>query len=356
PPEGDHRLLQSRPRAAPRGATGGLSSRLRPAVAAIACAIASLIATPLAAASTSHNRAIGSPARPQATKPPVAPPVARLQAAKPAATTSRAARRPAVPKAAHRQTAARAAPVRRPPTRQIQVARATIAPGLRPAVTDPAPADQGTPPPQVAAALATATRLTGTEPAVLRAIAWQESRFSGRARNRASSATGLMQFTETTWLEVVRDYGPRHGLASAAALLRTDPKTGAIATRRPKDLRHILALRFDPRLSAIMAGERLAAERAALQAMLGRTAGPTELYVTHLLGPAGARRFLAEFDRMPNRAVAEVVGADSLAANPGVFLDRGSGRRLSLAEVHAGVGRMLADRMPGTPELALAAR
>ncbi|WP_052214374.1 transglycosylase SLT domain-containing protein [Belnapia sp. F-4-1] len=304
-------------RAASRGTQFPSARRLRPALAALACALAASIAAP-APAEARPNR----------------PGAVRAQA-KPV-PVMRAALRPAPRRQA-------AAPVR------ARVRTVAMVPPI-------AAAEDGTPSPAVAAALAAATRSTGADPALLRAIAWQESRFSHRASNRLSSARGLMQFTEATWLEVVRDFGARHGLAREAASLSTDARTGAITTKRPRDLRHILAMRFDPRLSAVMAAERLGAKRAALEALLGRPAGTTELYLTHLLGPAGARRFLAELDRAPARPAAEAVGADSIAANKGVFFERATGRALSLAEVKAGVARLLASQRAMPETITLAAR
>ncbi len=315
-------MLDPAPRAAPRGTPSPsarpLERRLRPVLAALACALAAAFAAP-APAEAKPNR-----------------PSAARSAAKAAPVLRQAPRRQA------------SVPARSRP-RKVAVAKP------RPAAAAPAVAE-GEPSPSVAAALAAATRSTGADPVLLRAIAWQESRFSHRAGNRQSTARGLMQFTEATWLEVVRDFGPRHGMAREAALLSTNPRTGAITTRHPRDLRAILARRFDPRLSAIMAAERLAAEQAGLQAMLGRPAGPAELYVTHLLGPAGARRFLAELNRAPARPALEAVGSDSIAANRGVFFERGTGRMLSLAEVHAGVGRLLAEQGASPRPITLAAR
>jgi hypothetical protein len=189
--------------------------------------------------------------------------------------------------------------------------------------------------PAVARALRGAARATGADPALLLALAWKESRFDPAARNPLSSARGLMQFTEATWLEMVRDFGPRHGLARHAAQLATDPRDGTISASSPRHLARILELRGDPRLSAVMAAERIAREREGLERALGRAAAPADLYAVHLLGPAGARRFLAELRRAPSRPALEAVGRDGVEANRGVFLARGSGRTLSLAEVHA---------------------
>jgi hypothetical protein len=309
-------LIETILRAAPRGTQPSFARRLRPAIAVLACALAASLAGPMPAEAAARRPSV---ARSQAKPMPVARPVPRRQAVAP--------------------TRARVRTV-------AVVSAAAVA----------SPTGNGTPSPAVAAALEAATRSTGTDPVLLRAIAWQESRFSHRAGNRQSSARGLMQFTEATWLEVVRDFGARHGLAREAANLSTNARTGAITTKRPRDLQYILNMRFNPRLSAIMAAERLAAERATLEAMLGRPAGATELYLTHLLGPAGGRRFLGELDRAPGRLAAEVVGSDSLAANRGVFFDRGTGRALSLAEVQAGVGRLLALQRAAPEPITLAAR
>ena len=175
-------------------------------------------------------------------------------------------------------------------------------------------------------------------------MAWKESRFDPAARNPLSSARGLMQFTEATWLEAVRDFGPRRGLARHAAALSTDHRDGTISTRDPRHLARLLKLRGDPRLSALMAAERVSGERAALERALGRAAAPADLYAVHLLGPAGARRFLAELRRAPERPAVEAVGRDSVAANRGVFLARGTGRPFSLAEVHAAIASTVEEQ------------
>jgi hypothetical protein len=247
-----------------------------------------------------HRRAAAAPALPGRTR--AAPPPVSRQARSAAARNGAAVRRPAA-----------------------------LAP--RPVA---APADGGAPvKPTVMRALSGAARATGADPALLLAMAWKESRFDPAARNPLSSARGLMQFTDATWLEAVRDFGPRRGLARHAALLSTDPRDGTISARDPRRLARVLKLRDDPRLSALMAAERIGRERDGLERALGRAAAPADLYAVHLLGPAGARRFLAELWRAPSRPALEAVGRDSVGANRGVFLARGNGRPLSLAEVHA---------------------
>ena len=65
-----------------------------------------------------------------------------------------------------------------------------------------------------------AARVTGIDPALLMAIADKESSFSTHVQAKTSSATGLFQFIERTWLQVVRDFGAKHGLAKEAAAVQ----------------------------------------------------------------------------------------------------------------------------------------
>jgi hypothetical protein len=191
-------------------------------------------------------------------------------------------------------------------------------------------------------ALHQAARHTGLDPALLAAMAWRESRFDPRARNRLSTARGLMQFTEQTWLETIRDHGAKHGLARQAATLSTDARSGTVSARNPRDLAYLLALRHDPRLSAALAAERVAAQRPAVEALLRRPATAADLYAVHLLGPAGARRFLAELLARPSGRAADAVGAESVGLNRNLFFAR-DGRAFSLLEVHGGMAQGAAE-------------
>ena len=271
----------------------------------------------------------GRPVTVAGNRPALAPAMARVQpqrtrAAAPARHVSRAVPRP-------RQA------MLRPPA--APVARRTAAAGDE-AVS-----------PAVAVALRNAARASGADPALLLAMAWKESRLDPLARNPQSSARGLMQFTRDTWLEVVRDYGPKYGLSQHAARLVTDYRNGGISTRRPRDLTEILRLRDDPRLSAAMAAERISRRQGDLAQALGRAPTATDLYMVHLLGPVGAQRFLAELQRAPSRPVTEAVGADSLQRNLGLFMARDSGRPLSLGQVYRSIETLIDEQRATRAEL-----
>jgi len=173
----------------------------------------------------------------------------------------------------------------------------------------------------VVRAIRVAERKAKADPAVLMGIAWQESRFDPLARNKQSSARGLLQFTAVTWLTVIRDFGARHGLARYAAAIKTG-QDGSLTVEPHALRRKILALRDNPELAAIMAAERLAQERGVLEERLGRPAKPADLYVLHLLGPTGAREFLTELARNPDKPSVDVV-RQVATPNRGLFVRDG---------------------------------
>src|SRR4051794_30914784 len=61
-----------------------------------------------------------------------------------------------------------------------------------------------------------AAQATEVDPAYLMALADVEASMVPDREARTSSAEGLFQFVDGTWLEVVRRYGARHGLGEEA--------------------------------------------------------------------------------------------------------------------------------------------
>ena len=168
----------------------------------------------------------------------------------------------------------------------------------------------------VRAAIQRAAHATGVDFSLLVETARRESALNPNARAGTSSATGLFQFIESTWLDMVRRHGPAHGLAAQSAALRQ----GANSETR----REILALRSDPELSARMAGELARENAATLQAQLGRAPTAGELYAAHVMGPNGAVRLIEAAQRGAPDAVA--LFPREAAANRGLFYANGAPR------------------------------
>ncbi len=146
-------------------------------------------------------------------------------------------------------------------------------------------------PPRIETALRRASRATGTDFDYLLKTAQRESAFKPGAKAKTSSAAGLFQFIEQTWLATLKEAGPRHGLGQVAdAIIRTP--SGKYAVSDPATRNAILALRFDPKLSALMAGEFTRNNARVLEASIGRKPSDGELYIGHFLGASNASRLI----------------------------------------------------------------
>ncbi|MDQ2801541.1 MAG: lytic transglycosylase domain-containing protein [Pseudomonadota bacterium] len=205
--------------------------------------------------------------------------------------------------------------------------------------------------PAVLGAIRKAARDTGIDPNLLMAIAWRESRFDPQARNRHSSANGLLQFTSGTWLQTVHEFGAQHGAAAYAAAIHKE-RFGELTVHGQHMRAVILRLRSDPLLSATLAAESMGRQRAAMQTWLGRSATSADLYLLHVLGPSGAARFLTALAQHPSVASLEVASRTTLR-NAGLLAR--DGRPMTVGSTYAAVRVMLdAQRAHAEPLIAAA--
>lgn len=195
------------------------------------------------------------------------------------------------------------------------------------------------PAPDVRGAIARAAAATGTDFTYLMAQARLESGLDPKARAATSSAAGLYQFTGQTWLAMLDKHGAAYGL----------PGAGDASSRA-----QLLALRSDPELSALMAGELANDNRDFLTGQLGRDPDASELYLAHFLGAEGAGRFLGALASNPAQSAAALL-PKAAAANRGVFFGAGGAR--SVGEVMDLLRGRMASAMnaPDTPLPAYAA-
>lgn len=186
---------------------------------------------------------------------------------------------------------------------------------------------------RVSTAIQLAAARTGVDFTYLLNQARVESSFNPNARARTSSATGLYQFVEQTWLATVERHGAEHGLGWAAAAIDRG-RDGRYRVSDPAARRAILDLRRQPEAASAMAAEFAADNRAYLERRLGRSAEPVDLYLAHFLGASGAARFLEAHDANPNGAAATLLPA-AARANRSVFFGRdGSPRSFAQIREH----------------------
>lgn len=180
-------------------------------------------------------------------------------------------------------------------------------------------------------ALRRASAATGVDFQFLLEQARTESSLNPKAQTATSSARGLFQFIESTWLDMVDKHGAKYGLSAQAAAIHRDGQ-GRPVVADANQRAAILRLRDDPYLSGVMAGELARENASVLQEQLGRPAKPGELYMAHFLGAQGAARFLDGLQRNPDLAASHVLPG-AARANAAVFFNRG--HALSLQQVYA---------------------
>ena len=195
----------------------------------------------------------------------------------------------------------------------------------------------------VHAAIARASAATGVDFDYLLAQARLESGLDPEAKAASSSAAGLYQFIDGTWLDTVDRHGASHGLGWAdAAITRADGR----AVVDPALRAEVMALRHDPDAAALMAAELARDNAGALRGVLGREPDATELYLAHFLGADGAGRFLSALAADPAQNAAALFPR-AAAANRSIFHAGGSAR--SVGEVMAVMRGKVAGAMNGAP-------
>jgi hypothetical protein len=189
-----------------------------------------------------------------------------------------------------------------------------------------------------------ASRVVGADPSLLMAVADKESSFSTEVKASTSSATGLFQFIERTWLGVVREFGAKHGLAKEAAAIQRVDKQFVVAD--PAERARILELRREPYLSSLLAAEMLKRDTLRLERRLGRYLTGGEIYLIHFLGPGGAELFIDTMEEQPGVVAAELLPQPAQANRP-IFYSQSGGqlKSLSVAEVHRKFESMIAVRL-----------
>jgi hypothetical protein len=182
----------------------------------------------------------------------------------------------------------------------------------------------------VESAIAEAAGATSVDFNYLLAQAEVESAMNPHARAATSSATGLYQFIDSTWLDTVKRHGARFGLGAVADQIGVTA-SGSAYVADPAQREAILALRSDPRVASLMAAGLAEDNRAHLMPILGRQPNHAELYLAHFLGAGGAGRFLSELQADPSQS-APALFARPAAANRGIFYAPDGAPR-SLAQV-----------------------
>lgn len=188
-------------------------------------------------------------------------------------------------------------------------------------------------PPNLAAVLDRAGQKSNVDFDYLLQTAVRESSLNPRAKASSSSATGLFQFLDQTWLEVMKSDGGRLGYQKYADAISQD--ANGEYTIRDKALRQkVLKLREDPQVAADLAAAFTRNNGAYLKEKFGRMPSPGELYIAHFLGARGAEKLFRAGLENPNQSAASLF-ARQAAANPSIFYR--DGKALTVKQLYQGL-------------------
>nr|DAR93866.1 MAG TPA: peptidase [Caudoviricetes sp.] len=155
-------------------------------------------------------------------------------------------------------------------------------------------------------------KVTGVDSGILTRMAKQESSFYPLAKARTSSATGLFQFLDGTWKEMIPALS-KYGI--------TNPD------------------RLNPVHSAIAGAEYIKKNMKLIGGAVSKAGIPmdaTAIYAAHFLGPGGAKKFFNQMASNPNDPMDKVGDWGSvIKANGPIFrMDKGQGRVKTPTEVY----------------------
>jgi hypothetical protein len=198
----------------------------------------------------------------------------------------------------------------------------------------------------VVAAIRLSSVRTGVNFPYLMKLAATESNFEPASEATTSSATGIYQFTHDTWLNTLKTHGAKYGLVAeyAANIEYYETLYGyqRPMVRDESMYQHLLALRKNPRLSAIMAAEMVRDNQQILAYSIDREPTETDLYLTHFLGTDQAITFLQSLEQSPDAYAVELFPREA-SSNHDIFHPRTCAPR-TVDEVYTHFGEKFSTR------------
>lgn len=193
---------------------------------------------------------------------------------------------------------------------------------------------------RVKGAIQQAAGATGASFQYLLATARMESNMDPSAAASTSSAKGLFQFIEQTWLGTVKEAGGQLGYGKYAdAISKSD--SGSYSVSDPVARIEILKLRDDPVASSAMAGVLTQSNSFKLTGAIGRRPTDAELYMAHFMGVSGASKLINAAESTPTASAAAMF-PNAAAANRSIFYDS-TGSERSVSQVYSVVSSRYAS-------------
>jgi hypothetical protein len=185
---------------------------------------------------------------------------------------------------------------------------------------------------RVTGAIKQASNSTGASFEYLLATAKMESDFNPTAGASTSSARGLYQFIDQTWLATVKEAAGELGYGQYADAI-TKTSSGDYVVSDSATRQAIMRLRDDPAIASAMAGALTQSNSFQLTGMIGRRPTDSELYMAHFMGVGGAAKLITSAEDNPQATAARMFPG-AAAANRSIFFDH-SGNTRSVSEVYS---------------------
>lgn len=187
----------------------------------------------------------------------------------------------------------------------------------------------------VEAAIQRASTATGVDFSFLMRTAKRESGGNPAARAQTSSASGLFQFVDQTWLATLKQHGSKYGYARYADLI-TKGGDGRYRVAGDEARKAVMGLKLDPHAASLMAGELTSDHAAYLRGRVGRAPTSGELYAAHFLGPQGSARLIEAMRSNPGASAASMF-PEAASANRSIFYREG--RPVTVAALYGNLTR-----------------
>ena len=173
---------------------------------------------------------------------------------------------------------------------------------------------------RIAGSIKQAASTTGASFEYLLATAKMESNFNPKAAASTSSARGLFQFIDQTWLGTVKEAGAHLGYGQYADAITRNP-SGSYSVSDPDARAAIMKLRDDPEAASSMAAVLTQSNSFKLTGKIGRRPTDAELYMAHFMGVGGAGKLIQSAEDNPNASAVQMF-PNAAAANQSIFYDR----------------------------------
>ena len=186
---------------------------------------------------------------------------------------------------------------------------------------------------KIATSIKQAASSTGASFEYLLATAKMESNFNPKAAASTSSARGLYQFIDQTWLGTVKEAGSQLGYGKYADAI-SKSSSGTYYVNDPSMRDSIMKLRNDADAASSMAAVLTQSNSFKLTGKIGRRPNDSELYMAHFMGVGGAAKLISNAEDNPNASAARLF-PNAAAANRSIFYEKGTGRARTVSEVYS---------------------